>query len=42
MFGIEGIEIYFPKTYVAQEEYCTYIMTQRATKTQAKASTPKG
>lgn len=24
MFGIEGVEIYFPKTYVDQKEYCNY------------------
>lgn len=23
MFGIEGVEIYFPKTYVDQQDYCT-------------------
>lgn len=25
MFGIEGIELYFPKTYVDQSDYCKLI-----------------
>ena len=26
MFGIEGVEIYFPKTYVEQVDYGTFMM----------------
>lgn len=26
MFGIEGIELYFPKTYVDQSDYCNSII----------------
>lgn len=29
MFGIEGVEIYFPKTYVDQAEYCIQSLTKR-------------
>lgn len=29
MFGIEGIEIYFPKTYVDQTEYCNKMILCR-------------
>lgn len=41
MFGIEGIEIYFPKAYVDQSEYCNLLLIQKYLRTLAKESTPK-
>lgn len=42
MFGIEGIEIYFPKTYVDQSEYCNFMLTQKLLRMPEKESILKG
>lgn len=40
MFGIEGVEIYFPKTYVDQAEYGSESLTKRNIKGRVQESTP--
>lgn len=42
MFGIEGIEIYFPKTYVSQTEYGKIHITPETFKNVSPGKYTKG
>jgi 3-hydroxy-3-methylglutaryl CoA synthase len=42
MFGIEGIEIYFPKSYVDQSEYCKLVNYLETFKNAGKGKYTKG
>jgi 3-hydroxy-3-methylglutaryl CoA synthase len=40
-FGIEAVEIYFPKTFVDQNDLCNLYITQKNMQESLKASIPR-
>lgn len=40
-FGIEAIEIYFPRTFVDQKDLCILLFTQKNMQESQRANTPK-